>query len=315
MLEAFHQIHIIKICVYRKTEGPQVLRPVAGIASFCNLITDKYFNTNLYKRQVLFANICHYLLYAYFYIIFPSLAPRSLSHILHFSGTFRHFFCQSIGRYSTEYTFFSIICVSCTYFPLKANCIHSIHAYHLYPILHPESEVPDNAAKHRRYIHPECTENDVWRTPIEVTLRNDDFEAAKAEVETIILSPKGEAVASQKSSIELPARDQKTIYCFSNHTFALFNASPCGYALWLSFSGPFSICGWSPPCSGFSTIRIHPECICRRVPSRHKPAWWHEKSTYRISPIDALINLLLFFYVPLQFIIKVFSGSCHDNNH
>ena len=38
--------------------------------------------------------------------------------------------------YSTRYTFFSIICVSCTYFPLKVNWIHSIHAYHLYLILH-----------------------------------------------------------------------------------------------------------------------------------------------------------------------------------
>ena len=36
--------------------------------------------------------------------------------------------------------------------------------------------------------------------------------------------------------------------------------------------GNFFICGWSPPCSDFSTIRIHPECICRRVPSRHKQA-------------------------------------------
>lgn len=38
--------------------------------------------------------------------------------------------------YSTRYTFFSIICVSCTYFPLRVNWIHSIHAYHLYLILH-----------------------------------------------------------------------------------------------------------------------------------------------------------------------------------
>ena len=42
--------------------------------------------------------------------------------------------------YSTRYTFFSIICVSCTYFPLRVNWIHSIHAYHLYLILHPEQE-------------------------------------------------------------------------------------------------------------------------------------------------------------------------------
>ena len=41
--------------------------------------------------------------------------------------------------YSTRYTFFSIICVSCTYFPLRVNWIHSIHAYHLYLILHPGS--------------------------------------------------------------------------------------------------------------------------------------------------------------------------------
>lgn len=44
--------------------------------------------------------------------------------------------------YSTRYTFFSIICVSCTYFPLRVNWIHSIHAYHLYLILRLRSEAP-----------------------------------------------------------------------------------------------------------------------------------------------------------------------------
>ena len=48
--------------------------------------------------------------------------------------------------YSTRYTFFSIICVSCTYFPLRVNWIHSIHAYHLYLILHPGSEISDHSA-------------------------------------------------------------------------------------------------------------------------------------------------------------------------
>jgi len=54
-------------------------------------------------------------------------------------GRILFFHTYYLFLYSTEYTFFSIICVSCTYFPLKANCIHSIHAYHLYLILRPES--------------------------------------------------------------------------------------------------------------------------------------------------------------------------------
>ena len=53
-------------------------------------------------------------------------------------GRILFFHTYYLFLYSTEYTFFSIICVSCTYFPLKANCIHSIHAYHLYLILHQE---------------------------------------------------------------------------------------------------------------------------------------------------------------------------------
>ena len=47
--------------------------------------------------------------------------------------------------YSTRYTFFSIICVSCTYFPLRVNWIHSIHAYHLYLILHPTQVSADHS--------------------------------------------------------------------------------------------------------------------------------------------------------------------------
>ena len=46
--------------------------------------------------------------------------------------------------YSTRYTFFSIICVSCTYFPLRVNWIHSIHAYHLYLILRLRQEYADH---------------------------------------------------------------------------------------------------------------------------------------------------------------------------
>ena len=55
-------------------------------------------------------------------------------------GRILFFHTYYLFLYSTEYTFFSIICVSCTYFPLKANCIHSIHAYHLYLILHQAEE-------------------------------------------------------------------------------------------------------------------------------------------------------------------------------
>lgn len=61
------------------------------------------------------------------------------------------------------------------------------------------------------YIHPEYIEKDLWNTPIEVTLRNDDFEDALTEVETIILSPEGNMVSSQKSSLTIPARDQSTV--------------------------------------------------------------------------------------------------------
>lgn len=53
-------------------------------------------------------------------------------------GRILFFHTYYLFLYSTEYTFFSIICVSCTYFPLKANCIHSIHACHLYLILRQE---------------------------------------------------------------------------------------------------------------------------------------------------------------------------------
>ena len=53
--------------------------------------------------------------------------------------------------YSTRYTFFSIICVSCTYFPLRVNWIHSIHAYHLYLILHQESKSLVCAIMHGQY--------------------------------------------------------------------------------------------------------------------------------------------------------------------
>ena len=58
-------------------------------------------------------------------------------------GRILFFHTYYLFLYSTEYTFFSIICVSCTYFPLKENCIHSIHAYHLYLILHQAQENPD----------------------------------------------------------------------------------------------------------------------------------------------------------------------------
>ena len=57
----------------QKTEGPQVLRPVAGIASFCNLITDKHFNTPFHKRQVLlqtFVN-AYYMPVLILYYFFP----------------------------------------------------------------------------------------------------------------------------------------------------------------------------------------------------------------------------------------------------
>ena len=60
------------------------------------------------------------------------------------------------------------------------------------------------------YIHPECGEDDVWNTPIEVTVRNDDFTDAEIEVETTILSPEGEAVASEKSELTIGARDMAT---------------------------------------------------------------------------------------------------------
>ncbi len=53
--------------------------------------------------------------------------------------------------YSTRYTFFSIICVSCTYFPLRVNWIHSIHAYHLYLILHQESKFLVYVIMHEQY--------------------------------------------------------------------------------------------------------------------------------------------------------------------
>ena len=54
--------------------------------------------------------------------------------------------------YSTRYTFFSIICVSCTYFPLRVNWIHSIHAYHLYLILRRGSAVWRRMKTHRQAL-------------------------------------------------------------------------------------------------------------------------------------------------------------------
>lgn len=57
--------------------------------------------------------------------------------------------------YSTRYTFFSIICVSCTYFPLRVNWIHSIHAYHLYLILHLIQEFWDHLTLPVRFLHAE----------------------------------------------------------------------------------------------------------------------------------------------------------------
>lgn len=66
-------------------------------------------------------------------------------------GRILFFHTYYLFLYSTEYTFFSIICVSCTYFPLKANCIHSIHAYHLYLILHQESKFLVYVIMHEQY--------------------------------------------------------------------------------------------------------------------------------------------------------------------
>ena len=74
--------------------------------------------------------------------------------------------------YSTRYTFFSIICVSCTYFPLRVNWIHSIHAYHLYLILHLKSEVRADAARLLQYQFFFSVRRTVFRPAGSDNLRN-----------------------------------------------------------------------------------------------------------------------------------------------
>lgn len=60
------------------------------------------------------------------------------------------------------------------------------------------------------YIHPECGVEDIWDTPIEVTIRNDDFVDKQIEVKTTVFSPDGEAVGLEKSVVSVPFRGKAT---------------------------------------------------------------------------------------------------------
>lgn len=58
------------------------------------------------------------------------------------------------------------------------------------------------------YIHPECGDNDVWNTPIEVTVRNDGFSDTEIEVETTLYTPDGETAGSKRSVLSVPLREK-----------------------------------------------------------------------------------------------------------
>lgn len=60
------------------------------------------------------------------------------------------------------------------------------------------------------YVHPEIKDEDVWNTPIEVTVRNDDFSDKEIEVGTTIYAPDGEAAGSEKSTLFIPLREKAT---------------------------------------------------------------------------------------------------------
>lgn len=61
------------------------------------------------------------------------------------------------------------------------------------------------------YIHPEYKENDIWDTPVEITIRNDDYSDAEIEVVTTLYSPDEEIVGSQKSVLFVPLRGKATV--------------------------------------------------------------------------------------------------------
>lgn len=62
------------------------------------------------------------------------------------------------------------------------------------------------------YVHPEKQDGDLWRLPVDTTLRNDAFEARTASVLSVAYGPDGRETARAEDTINLPARGKATLY-------------------------------------------------------------------------------------------------------
>lgn len=58
------------------------------------------------------------------------------------------------------------------------------------------------------YVHPECGEQDVWNTPVDVTLRNDGDAEKAVRVEIVLSNPDGDMAASGMKEIRIPPREK-----------------------------------------------------------------------------------------------------------
>lgn len=61
------------------------------------------------------------------------------------------------------------------------------------------------------YVHPECGAQDVWNTPVDVTLRNDGDEARTARVEITLLDPDGAPSACGSAEVLIPSRGKEEL--------------------------------------------------------------------------------------------------------